>query len=178
MRPLRDGGGVMRNRSIAIVLAVVVLVLDQLVKHVVTGPMGIDYPGAERELLPVFTLRFVQNFGVSLGLLQAGSETARWALVALTAAIATGVAFWIRRETDRVELSGLGLVLGGAIGNIVDRVRFGYVVDYADFHVFGYSPFLVFNIADAAITIGVLVLLARALFARDKTDVPVEKANA
>ncbi len=169
----------MRTRSIAIVLALAVLIVDQLVKYIVTGPMGIDYPGAERELLPIFTLRFVQNFGVSLGLLQAGSATARWALVAMTAVIALGVAFWIRRETNRTELAGLGLVLGGALGNIVDRVRFGYVVDFADLHFGSFSPFLVFNIADAAITIGVLILLARALFTRDaKTDVPVEKANA
>ncbi len=169
----------MGYRKLAILLAVAVFAVDQLVKYLVTGPMGIAYPGAEREVLPIFTLRFVQNFGVSLGLLQAGSETARWALVAMTAAIAAAIAFWIRRETGRAELVGLGLVLGGALGNIVDRVRFGYVVDYADLHFGGFSPFLVFNIADAAITIGVIILLARALFAKDaKHDVPVEKANA
>ena len=169
----------MSLRKIAVVVALVVLIVDQFVKYWVTGPMGIDYPGAELNLLPVFTLRFVQNFGVSLGLLQAGSEVARWALVAMTAIIATGVAVWIRRETQKPELIGLGLVLGGALGNIIDRVRFGYVVDYADFHVFGYSPFLVFNIADAAISIGVVILLVRALFtAKPKNDVPVEKANA
>lgn len=169
----------MSLRRMAVVIALVVLIVDQFVKYWVTGPMGIDYPGAELNLLPVFTLRFVQNFGVSLGLLQAGSEFARWALVAMTAIIATGVAVWIRRETQKPELIGLGLVLGGALGNIVDRVRFGYVVDYADFHVFGYSPFLVFNIADAAISIGVVILLVRALFTpKPKHDVPVEKANA
>ncbi|WP_294318633.1 signal peptidase II [uncultured Sphingomonas sp.] len=169
----------MTLRKMAVVVALVVLIVDQFVKYWVTGPMGIDYPGAELNLLPVFTLRFVQNFGVSLGLLQAGSEFARWALVAMTAIIATGVAVWIRRETQKPELIGLGLVLGGALGNIIDRVRFGYVVDYADFHVFGYSPFLVFNIADAAISIGVVILLVRALFTpKPKHDVPVEKANA
>lgn len=169
----------MSLRRIAVVIALVVVIVDQFVKYWVTGPMGIDYPGAELNLLPVFTLRFVQNFGVSLGLLQAGSETARWALVAMTAIIATGVAVWIRRETQKPELIGLGLVLGGALGNIIDRVRFGYVVDYADFHIFGYSPFLVFNIADAAISIGVVILLVRALFTpKPKHDVPVEKANA
>ncbi|WP_156347727.1 MULTISPECIES: signal peptidase II [unclassified Sphingomonas] len=169
----------MSVRKVAVVVALVVLIVDQFVKYWVTGPMGIDYPGAELNLLPVFTLRFVQNFGVSLGLLQAGSEFARWALVAMTAIIATGVAVWIRRETQKPELIGLGLVLGGALGNIIDRVRFGYVVDYADFHIFGYSPFLVFNIADAAISIGVVILLVRALFTpKPKHDVPVEKANA
>lgn len=169
----------MTLRKMAVGIALLVLIVDQFVKYWVTGPMGIDYPGAELNLLPFFTLRFVQNFGVSLGLLQAGSEFARWALVAMTAIIATGVAVWIRRETQKPELIGLGLVLGGALGNIIDRVRFGYVVDYADFHVFGYSPFLVFNIADAAISIGVVILLVRALFTpKPKHDVPVEKANA
>ncbi|KZE11619.1 MULTISPECIES: signal peptidase II [Sphingomonas] len=169
----------MSLRKMSVGIALLVLIVDQFVKYWVTGPMGIDYPGAELNLLPFFTLRFVQNFGVSLGLLQAGSEFARWALVAMTAIIATGVAVWIRRETQKPELIGLGLVLGGALGNIIDRVRFGYVVDYADFHVFGYSPFLVFNIADAAISIGVVILLVRALFTpKPKHDVPVEKANA
>lgn len=169
----------MSLRKMAVGIAILVLIVDQFVKYWVTGPMGIDYPGAELNLLPFFTLRFVQNFGVSLGLLQAGSEFARWALVAMTAIIATGVAVWIRSERHKPELIGLGLVLGGALGNIVDRVRFGYVVDYADFHVFGYSPFLVFNIADAAISIGVVILLVRALFTpKPKHDVPVEKANA
>ena len=65
------------------------------------------------------------------------------------------------------DLARLGLVLGGALGNIVDRVRFGYVVDFIDFHIGGFRPFLVFNLADAAITIGVLLLLARAFFTRD-----------
>ena len=64
----------------------------------------------------------------------------------------------------------LGAILGGAIGNIIDRARFGYVVDYADFHVGGIRPFFIFNLADACITIGVLILLARALLMRDKPD--------
>ena len=84
----------------------------------------------------------------------------------------------MRRETNRTDLFALGLVLGGALGNIVDRVRLGYVVDYADLHFGDWSPFLVFNIADAAISIGVLILLARALLVRDKGEAPVEKANA
>ena len=62
----------------------------------------------------------------------------------------------------------LGLILGGAIGNLIDRVRLGYVIDYADFHIGDIRPFLVFNLADAAITIGVLILLARALMLREK----------
>ena len=71
--------------------------------------------------------------------------------------------------------------MGGAIGNILDRVRFGYVVDFADLHFGNWSPFLVFNVADAAITIGVLILLVRALLVRDKPRAgraSVENMNA
>ena len=87
------------------------------------------------------------------------------------------------RATDvasalRQERLGLALVLGGALGNIADRVRLGYVVDFADLHFGGWQPFLVFNVADAAITLGVLVLLVRALLMRDKRDIPSENPHA
>ena len=68
---------------------------------------------------------------------------------------------------------GLGLVLGGALGNLLDRARLGHVVDFADLHFGSFQPFLVFNVADAAITIGVVVLLARALFGNDKQPKPI-----
>jgi signal peptidase II len=87
-------------------------------------------------------------------------------LVALTAAIAIAVAVWIGRERNRADQAALGLVLGGALGNILDRIRFGYVVDFADLHFGSVRPFLVFNVADAAISIGVIVLLLRAFLAR------------
>jgi len=97
----------------------------------------------------------------------AGHDAERWILVGVTSVIAAVVGVWITREKNRMDVIGLGLVLGGALGNIVDRVRFGYVVDFIDFHIGGFRPFLVFNLADAAITIGVLVLLVRAFFSRD-----------
>ncbi|QKS00802.1 signal peptidase II [Sphingomonas sp. CL5.1] len=159
---------------VGLIAAAVLFVVDQLVKWLVTGPLGIDYLGAVREILPIFDLRFVQNIGVSLGMLRAESEMGRWALVALTGAIAAGVLVWMWREKSRADQVALGLVLGGAIGNIVDRVRLGYVVDFADLHFGEWRPFLVFNVADAAITIGVLILLARALLMRDKPGKPVE----
>lgn len=166
----------MRNLPrVGLVTALVVFLADQVSKWFVTGPLGIRALGDARELLPIFDLRFVPNMGVSLGLLQADSDASRWLLVALTAAIATGVAVWMARERNRVEQAALGLVLGGAIGNILDRVRFGYVVDFADLHFGEWRPFLVFNVADAAITIGVVILLARALFVRSE---PTEKVNA
>jgi signal peptidase II len=85
---------------------------------------------------------------------------------------------WLWREANRHDALGLSLVLGGALGNLVDRVRYGYVVDYADLHFGAFRPFLVFNIADAAITIGVLVLLMRALFAKETGKAGAEAARA
>ena len=159
-------------------LAAALFALDQIVKWIVTGPLGIRSLGDAKTLLPIFDLRFVPNIGVSLGLMRADSDAMRWALVAMTAAIAAGVAVWMWREPRRGDQVALGMVLGGALGNIVDRVRFGYVVDFADLHFGEWRPFLVFNLADAAITIGVLILLARALLIRDKPRAPSENVNA
>lgn len=153
---------------LGLVIATVTFVLDQLAKWLVTGPLGIDYLGAYRTVLPIFDLRFVQNIGVSLGMLRAETDMMRWLLVAFTGAIAVAVAVWMTREPKRPDQAALGLVLGGALGNIVDRIRFGYVVDFADLHFGEWRPFLVFNVADAAITLGVLILLARALLIREK----------
>ena len=85
----------------------------------------------------------------------------------MTAAIATFVAVWLWREKRRDDTIALALVLGGALGNILDRSRLGYVVDFADLHFGEWRPFLVFNVGDAAITIGVLLLLVRALLMRE-----------
>jgi signal peptidase II len=92
----------------------------------------------------------------------------RWLLTAVLAGISGFVTWWLWRERNRDDAFALGLILGGALGNIVDRVRLGYVVDYADLHIGEWRPFLIFNLADAAITIGVLILLARALLLREK----------
>ncbi len=158
--------GLRRNRSIAFAITTLIFVLDQAVKWLVTFPLRLQQRD-QIDLLPFFDLRWVENKGVSLGLLSADSETGRWLLVGLTAAIATFVAVWLWKERRRQDSVALALILGGALGNIVDRVRFGYVVDYADFHIGEWRPFLVFNVADAAITIGVLLLLVRALLMRD-----------
>lgn len=159
-------------RIFGFAVAAAIFVVDQIIKFVVTGPLDINSRGDVLELLPFFDLRFTANIGISLGLLPAESDLARWGLVGMTAAIAIGVVIWMLRETNRFDVFALAMVLGGALGNIVDRARFGYVVDYADLHFGEWRPFLIFNVADAAITIGVLILLARALFVRDKAAEP------
>jgi len=156
----------MGERRLGFVVALVVFGLDQLVKWVVTGPLGVNYVGAEKYLLPFFQFTYTQNNGISLGLLNATTEIGRWMLVALTSAIALGVAFWMGREKNRIDEVALGMVLGGALGNILDRTLHGYVVDFADLHFGNFRPFLIFNVGDAAISIAVVILLLRAFLSR------------
>ena len=157
----------MNSRSWAIGAATSIFVFDQLTKWLVIGPLQLQ---AVRQiyLLPIFNLTWTENRGISLGLLSAEGELGRWLLVAMTAIIAGGIAWWITREHNRWDQLALGMVLGGALGNILDRVRFGYVVDFADLHFGDFRPFLVFNVADAAISIGVVILLLRAFLAKPK----------
>lgn len=157
----------MRSRTWAIAAALTIFVADQLTKWVVSGPLQLQSVG-QIYLLPIFNLTWTENRGISLGLLAASGELGRWLLVAMTAAIAGGIAWWITHEHKKWDQVALGLVLGGAVGNILDRVRFGYVVDFADLHFGDFRPFLVFNVADAAISIGVAILLLRAFLAKPK----------
>ena len=156
----------MISRRLGFAVALLVFFLDQVAKALVTGPLGINQLGDQLVLLPIFNLTYTQNEGISLGLLNATNPVGRWMLVGLTAAIAVGVAVWIGREKNRLDQAALGMVLGGALGNILDRTRFGYVVDFADLHFGSFRPFLVFNVGDAAISIAVVVLLLRAFLAR------------
>ena len=156
-------------KTIGYSIATLIFALDQLVKYWVTNVLHLRDHSSLGEpepiaLLPHFQLTWVENTGVSMGLLRAAGPTGRALLILATLAIAIGVAVWIAREVSRFDAAALGLVLGGALGNIVDRVRFGYVVDFFD-AFWGAHHFYVFNVADAAITVGVILLLGRSVFA-------------
>jgi signal peptidase II len=155
----------MADRMPAWITAAAFFIADQLTKWIVIGPLNL-YERRQIELLPIFDLTWTENRGISLGLGQATTDLQRWLLVAGTAAIAALVGWWITREKARGDQLALAMVLGGALGNIVDRVRFGYVVDFLDLHFGDFRPFLVFNVADAAISIGVVILLLRALLSK------------
>jgi len=158
-----------RNRLIGLALAALIAIVDQAVKLWVIGPLALRQV-RHIDLLPFFDLTYMENRGISLGMLQASTMEMRWLLVGMTAVIALVVLVWMMREKALGEIAGLALILGGALGNIKDRFELGYVIDYADFHIGTFRPFLIFNIADAAITIGVVIILARSLLVRDKGD--------
>ena len=164
------------HRRLGFGITAATLVLDQLTKWLIIGPIALR----DRGLITItsfFDLRWVENYGVSMGFLIAGSDRERWMLVAMTGLIAAGVCVWIWREKGRVDVAALGLVLGGAVGNIADRSRLGYVADFLDLHIGDWHPFLVFNVADAAITVGVLLLVVRALLVREPAA-PAENIDA
>jgi signal peptidase II len=150
-----------------IMLASLIFIADQAIKYAMIGPLALKSRHFIN-LLPFFDFRWAENRGVSMGFLTANSDAQRWMLVGLTALIAVIVAVWMLREKARGEVLALALILGGAAGNITDRVRYGYVVDYLDLHFGEFRPFQIFNFADAAISIGVMILLARAFLMREK----------
>jgi signal peptidase II len=165
----------MRNGAIGFSVAAIVFILEQVSKWIILGPLDLRNTFQVR-ILPIFNLTYTENHGISLGLFQASSDAMRWVLVAVTAAIAAGVAVWINREAKRGDQIALGMVLGGALGNILDRVRHGYVVDFADLHFGEFRPFFIFNVADAAISIGVVILLLRAFLVKERPKENTEHA--
>jgi len=165
----------LRKGAVGFGIAAIVFLLEQVTKWIVLGPLDLRNV-LQIEILPIFNLTYTENHGISLGLFQASSDAMRWALVLGTSLVAAGVAYWITREDKRWDQVALGMVLGGALGNILDRVRHGYVVDFADLHFGEFRPFFIFNVADAAISIGVVILLLRAFLVKEARKENAEHA--
>lgn len=148
----------------AFLVAALVLAADQAAKAWIlrvagasgAGPM---IPGPLR-----FTL--VDNTGISYGLLQGGDLT-RWALAVFALVVSAALAVWAWRAEKLITAIGLGLILGGALGNVADRVLRGAVVDFIDARAIGFP--WIFNPADSAITVGIILLLLEGLFAPKQT---------
>ncbi|MDP2763743.1 MAG: signal peptidase II [Brevundimonas sp.] len=144
--------------------ALTVIVLDQLSKAWVMGGLDLREVGHLEVWPALFNLTWVENRGVSFGLF--GDGSARWMLSAFSIAVAGILGWWALKADRRLLITAIGLVMGGAIGNVIDRIRFGYVVDFLD--VSGPHFFLgatkinfpwIFNVADSAICIGVILLI-------------------
>jgi signal peptidase II len=148
---------ILSNRAwLAFVLAGLIIIADQALKAWLLGPFHLAERGSAPLLGPV-QLTLVQNPGVSFGLLRADADWGRWALAGFSALVAIFLAGWAMRATRPLLLGAIGMVMGGAVGNLIDRVRWGTVVDFIDVRALMFP--WVFNIADSAITIGVVLLL-------------------
>lgn len=166
-RVARWAGKARRNSLFAPSLAAAagIALVDQLTKAWIVN--GIALParaGGRIELTPVFDLTYVQNYGASFGMLS-GGLVSRLILSTISVGVAAALTIWLARINRRLTAAGVALIIGGALGNLVDRASLGYVVDFLDFSGL-YFPW-VFNIADAAINIGVVLLLLDAWLTRD-----------
>ncbi len=155
--------------------ALLVIVLDQLTKAWVLGSADVSDPAmipagyVFGEIIPgVLQITMVRNTGVSFGLF--GGGEARWVLSLFSIVVAGALAWWALQAKRRLLVAAIGLVIGGAIGNAIDRIRFGYVVDFIDFSGTGVFPW-VFNVADSAITIGVVLLILDSVMSERKPAV-------
>lgn len=143
------------------VIAILIVAFDQLTKWWVLADL-MDPPQIVA-VTSFFNLVLVWNRGVSFGLFDSDSHWGPILLSALALTISAVLVVWLRRVGGRLPAVAIGMVLGGAVGNVIDRIRFGAVVDFLDFHAFGYH-WPAFNVADSAISIGVGLLLYDGLF--------------
>lgn len=144
-------------------LAIFLLCLDQAVKLWVVNVLMADGPRMI-EVLPFFNLVMTWNRGVSFGIF-GGGALSPWAILGFAVLLALCLGVWLWKTPDRLLHYGLGMMIGGALGNAIDRVHWGAVADFLDVHAFGWH-FWAFNVADAAISIGAVLLVFDSLFRR------------
>ena len=154
-RPSRFGLG--------LTIAVLVVVLDQLTKWWVLEHVMTPIPRVV-EITPFFNLVLAWNQGVSFGMFSNGTSVMPYVLSAVALVIVVVLLGWLR-SADRVLVAlSIGMIVGGAVGNVIDRLRFGAVADFLDFHAFGWH-FWAFNVADTGISVGVALLVLDGLLA-------------
>ena len=148
--------------GIGVLAGLLVLVADQGSKWWMLNVLDLQQRGTV-PVLPVLNWTMVWNQGVTFGLFHQDGAAGPWILAAVALAVVVALGFWLRRAETRWVAAALGAIAGGAIGNVIDRMRFGAVVDFIHAHAFGWSWY-VFNVADAAIVCGVAVLLIDGLW--------------
>jgi signal peptidase II len=159
-QPPRAAGGMTPLVRSGLILAAITIVADQASKWLLQDAL---LRQGTIEVIPgFFNLVMVWNRGISFGMLGGGGALPPWLLSAVAVAICIALFFWLRAARSRWTAWAIGLVIGGAIGNVVDRARWGAVLDFADVYK-GRRHWPAFNVADAAIVVGVLALLAESL---------------
>ncbi len=149
---------------LGLAVAAAVVIADQIAKWWAVGVLGEIPYGIE--ILPFFNLVLVWNRGISFGFF-GGGALPPWLLAVVALGVTLALVIWLRRVETRLLAAAIGLVIGGALGNVIDRFRLGAVADYLDFHWSGYH-WPAFNLADSAISVGVVLLLLDALLIGDE----------
>ncbi|MEP3524591.1 MAG: signal peptidase II [Hyphomicrobiales bacterium] len=154
-----------RNAAIGLAVAAFILVADQIIKIKVEAQLPFQQAV---EILPVFSLFYTFNTGIAFSFM---NNLTPLALVGIACVVVIIMLYlwWQARDEGLLPALGYGMILGGAIGNIIDRAVYGHVIDYVLLHAGGYS-FAVFNLADAALTVGVIAILIASIFIGSTTD--------
>jgi signal peptidase II len=151
-----------RSGAFAYFLAVGVVIADQLTKSWIVNGLRLVL-GFPMAVWGPLRLTLVENKGVSFGLFQSDAAWAHWALAAFELAVVVALAVWVRRSERWFTGVALGLIMGGAFGNLIDRARIGSVIDFVDVQALHFP--WVFNIADSAITVGIILLMVESFLA-------------
>jgi signal peptidase II len=159
-----------RSRAAAwLSLSGVIVLLDQISKTYITRHFG-EFEFTT--VLPILDITRMHNVGAAFSFLASASGWQRWLFIGLAVSVSVAIITWLCRlpkDTHGLLAAGLALVLGGALGNVIDRIRLGHVIDFIHFH-WERAYFPAFNVADSAITVGAACLLLDALFdSRRKT---------
>jgi signal peptidase II len=145
-----------------LILSVLVVVIDQISKSYIAAHFG-EFEFIR--VMPVLDITLMHNVGAAFSFLASASGWQRWVFIGLAVTVSIGIIVWLARlprSTNKLLACGLALVLGGAVGNVIDRIRLGFVIDFIHFH-WDRAYFPAFNVADSAITVGAAFLLLDAL---------------
>ena len=146
---------------LGLIFGFLILCIDQISKWwIVTEVMN---PPRYIPVFPYFNLVMGWNKGISFGIFDSASPPNQWLLISLALIIVTILLIWLWRSESRIISVALGLIIGGALGNVIDRIHYGAVADFLDFYI-GDFHWPAFNIADSGITIGVIILVLESLF--------------
>jgi signal peptidase II len=150
----------LQPREIGLIATALALTADQGSKLFMLYGVGFVHlpPGRNIPVLPFFNLMMVWNPGISYGLFPANSRFGTLVLVTVSLAAVVGLTWWMWHSTSRALTAGFGLIIGGALGNLIDRFLYGRVADFFHFYGFGYDWYI-FNIADVAITLGAVAII-------------------
>ena len=149
-----------RSDHILLWVTVGIFVLDQITKWIIVHAMNLIQLGSIDVLPPYLNLRMAWNQGINFGLFAGDSDHARWILIAIALMISAWVVWWIRREGGGVMVMiSAGLLVGGALGNVVDRVIYGAVADFLNMSCCGIENPYAFNVADISIFVGAIGLI-------------------
>ncbi|WP_394176966.1 signal peptidase II [Thalassotalea litorea] len=157
-------------------LTLIMLVVDQVTKQLVVASMAL-YQSIE--ILPFFNFTYVHNTGAAFSFLADAGGWQRWFFSAIAIGVSSLLVFWMAKAKPEERLISISyaLIISGALGNLIDRMAFGYVIDFLDFYV-GNKHWPAFNIADSAIFVGAALMIFEAFTSDDDSDNKREKKNA